>query len=122
MFKKFFYRFSGLYGIVHAIGCPYHGLLGLFILMGLFIPASIVSIAQYPHSIVSERLIEPVFKSILNEGENVPFLMRKSKRYAHITTDILGWTMYGVFAIMTFRKFLVKRNVECNNTKCSHNH
>lgn len=88
--------FSDFYGITHAIACPAHGLLALFIAFGIFIPASLVSFLRIPHEFAEIYLVTPIVQIFLNSAE-------LTEQISHIATDAIGWIAFGGFIIYTLK-------------------
>ena len=61
--------FSGTYGILHAVGCPAHGLLAAAMKVGLFVPPSLVTVLEKPHDIVAHNIFEPFYERIIPDNE-----------------------------------------------------
>ena len=121
-YREILKKSTGAYGILHALGCPMHGALGLALKLGIIgLPGPIISTLQAPHDFVSHKLFEPAYRFVLNESEEhdhshevADSLLEsighdshfyhhdcdnesRAEHYAHVTTDLLGWGAFAGF-------------------------
>ena len=68
--KNYLGKASGVYGILHAIGCPYHGLLGLALKSGMVLHPSVTKVVELPHEIATHHVFEPAWNLVLKKDEN----------------------------------------------------
>ena len=74
---------TSAFGVAHAVGCPYHGLTGLALKLGL-LPAAVAAPLYTFHEFVVENIAEPVVDIFIDDPDQVKYV-------AHVGTDTLGW-------------------------------
>lgn len=68
--KSYLGKASGAYGILHAIGCPYHGLLALALKTGLVLHPNVTKVVEMPHELVTHHVFEPAWNRILKDDSS----------------------------------------------------
>ena len=65
--KNYLGKTSGVYGVLHALGCPTCGLLGLALMSGVTLHPSITNLVEKPHEIITHHVFEPAWNKILKD-------------------------------------------------------